>query len=179
MKVKSRSKIRKRAGAGERRGPPPPAPFAKSHASYFRFARLIRPHYTIWEPGTGYQAPFSPFRSALAISLFSDPLYELPVLFLWFHRPEKEHSEDSPYLKSFHLYSLPFSIEAICRQSGNKLKRALQALPVKQGLLTWFRLSWLCQNGYNVHWEDKKRPAFKIIFNLAISTLTTESQMSD
>ena len=29
------------------------APFPKSRASYFRFARLIRPHYTIWEPGTG------------------------------------------------------------------------------------------------------------------------------
>ena len=29
------------------------APFPKSRAFYFPFARLIRPHYTIWEPGTG------------------------------------------------------------------------------------------------------------------------------
>ena len=45
VKVKSHSKIRKRAGAGERRGggifPAATAPFAKSRASYFRFARLI------------------------------------------------------------------------------------------------------------------------------------------
>ena len=49
VKVKSRSKIRKRAGAGERRGGVifPAASDPKSRASYFRFARSIRPHYTI------------------------------------------------------------------------------------------------------------------------------------
>ena len=51
------------------------------------------------------QAPFSPFRSALAISPFLDPLYELLTLFLWFHRPMKENSEamhmsNSPYPNS-------------------------------------------------------------------------------
>ena len=42
----SKKKWEKRAGAAT-------APFPKSRVSYFRFARLIRPHYTIWEPGTG------------------------------------------------------------------------------------------------------------------------------
>ena len=48
--MKSGSKIRKRAG----RFPAATAPFPKSGASYFRFARLIRSHYTIWESGTAY-----------------------------------------------------------------------------------------------------------------------------
>ena len=48
----SKKKCEKRAGAGERQHAAT-APFPKSRASYFRFARLIRPHYTIWEPGTG------------------------------------------------------------------------------------------------------------------------------
>ena len=43
-----------RAGDGERQGVT--APFPKSCASYFRFARFInKSHYTIWEPGTGYR----------------------------------------------------------------------------------------------------------------------------
>ena len=42
----SKKKWEKRAGAAT-------APFPKSRASYFRFAPLIRPHYTIWEPDTG------------------------------------------------------------------------------------------------------------------------------
>ena len=36
-----------RGGWGETARRPATAPFAKSRASYFRFARLIRPHYTI------------------------------------------------------------------------------------------------------------------------------------
>ena len=51
VKVKSRSKIRKRAGAGGRQDifAAANAPFAKSRASYFRFARLIRPHSVLSE----------------------------------------------------------------------------------------------------------------------------------
>ena len=42
-----------RDGAASPIFPAATAPFPKSRASYFRFTRLIRPHYTIWEPGTG------------------------------------------------------------------------------------------------------------------------------
>ena len=43
----SKKKCEKRAGAGERQGP-------LSQVALVALLVLIRPHYTIWEPGTGY-----------------------------------------------------------------------------------------------------------------------------
>ena len=43
----SEKKCEKRAGAGERQGP-------LSQVALVALRVLIRPHYTIWEPGTGY-----------------------------------------------------------------------------------------------------------------------------
>ena len=59
--VKSRSvkrckkKCEKRAGVGERQGSNfLPPPFPSRARLIFALLVLIRPHYTIWEPGTGY-----------------------------------------------------------------------------------------------------------------------------
>ena len=51
----SKKKCEKRAGAGERRPffSPPPSPFSRARL-IFALLVLIRPHYTVWEPGTGY-----------------------------------------------------------------------------------------------------------------------------
>ena len=46
----SKRKCEKRAGAGER---PPPPPLPSRARLIFALLALIRPHYTIWEPGTG------------------------------------------------------------------------------------------------------------------------------
>ena len=48
----SKKKWENRAGAGA--PPPPPPPFPSRRRFIFALLVLIRPHYTIWEPGTGY-----------------------------------------------------------------------------------------------------------------------------
>ena len=55
----SKKKCGKRAGAGERPAASPiflaaTAPFPSRARLIFALLVLIRPHYTIWEPGTGY-----------------------------------------------------------------------------------------------------------------------------
>ena len=55
----SEMKCEKCEGAGERQGgvpffPPPPPPFPSRARLIFALLVLIRFHYTIWEPGTGY-----------------------------------------------------------------------------------------------------------------------------
>ena len=61
----SKKKCKKRAGAGERQPPPPPPPFPSRARLIFALLVLIRPHYTIREPGTGYSSLFSSFLSPI------------------------------------------------------------------------------------------------------------------
>ena len=49
----SKKKCEKRAGAGEKQGGPFPS---RARLIFASLVLLISPHYTIWEPGTGYRS---------------------------------------------------------------------------------------------------------------------------
>ena len=84
----SKKKCEKRAGAGERQGhffpffSPQPPPFSSRARLIFALLVLIRPHYAIWEPGTGYSLIWSFWYATVMWKLSA-------IRFLWFACTQK------------------------------------------------------------------------------------------
>ena len=95
MVVKSRS-VKRNAknarGLGRDRAffSPPPPPFPSCARLIFALVVLIRPHYTIWEPGTGYVQRSSCIKFMI-VSFFNTEAFSLRI---------HEHKMKSGFLSS-------------------------------------------------------------------------------